>query len=181
MIKRFFKNPWTYILGIPALLFAILTFRGVNPDQIVIWFGLFAFLAAALVSGKYILRAPEVVTSGNVERMSVNIVGWSLILTSYMATAIYRWRFIEAGRPEEWSQTYWNASFVFVSFLGFLLVAWSTRRVSEPPGPPTRRMGLGGVFVGLLSGIGLTSSGILGKALAPIWQWLMHVLGMLPK
>lgn len=161
-MRRFLRNPWTWILLPPPLLFAILMLAHVPADWVVLTFGLFVFLAAAVVAGKYVIRAPALIYAGNVENQSINIVGWSLVLLSLMATQTYRWVVINLDRPDWLTQQYWSSGTVYVMFFGFVLVAWSTRRASTAP--PHGRVGLGGWFVGLISGIGLMASGALPMA-----------------
>lgn len=161
-MKRFFRNPWTWILLPPPILFAILALTNVLADWIVLTFGLFVFLAAAVVAGKYVIRAPALIYEGNVQSQSVNIIGWAIVLLSLMATQTYRWVVINLDRPDWLATQYWSAGMVYTMFFGFVLVAWSTRRIASSP--PSGRVGLGGWFVGLLSGIGLMASGALPLA-----------------
>jgi hypothetical protein len=158
-VIRFFKNPWTYILLGPASLFGLLAMVGVEPDTVVLTFGFLLFLVVAVSASKYAFRAPALIFEGNVNNDSVNIVGFALVLVSLMATQTYRWIFISLGRPEWLTQTYWVSGFVYTMFVGFALVAWSTRRTT--PKPVSGRIGLSGFFVGFLSAIGLMLSGIL--------------------
>lgn len=162
MMKRFFRNPWTWILLPPPLLFVVLMLAHVPADWVVLTFGLLVFLAAAVVAGKYVIRAPSLIHAGNIENQAINIVGWALVLLSLMATQTYRWVSINLNRPDWLTLQYWSASMVYAMFFGFILVAWSTRRASTAP--PHGRLGLGGWFVGLISGIGLMASGALPMA-----------------
>lgn len=161
-MKRFFRNPWTWILLPPPILFAVLMLFAVPADWVVLTFGLLVFLAIAVVAGKYVIRAPALIYEGNIENQAVNIVGFALVLLSLMGMQTYRWVVINLNRPDWISQQYWSAGMVYVMFVGFILVAWSTRRAATAP--PNGRVGLGGWFVGLISGIGLMASGVLPMA-----------------
>lgn len=183
-MKRLIRNAWVWILGVPTILFGVLVAARVPPDWITVTFGLFVFLAAAVVSGKYVLRAPALVWDGDTSKESQNIVGWSLVLLSVLETTIYRWVFIGYGRPEWLTLTYWNPAFIITMFVGFVMVAYSTRRVGPPMPPSGKRFSLSSVFVGLLSGIGLMASGALpfvGKVLGLLWQHIVHLVPFIPK
>lgn len=177
-MKRTWRNPWTWILLPPILLFVILAALGVPADWIVLTFGLLVFLAAALVAGKYVIRAPVLIYAGDIENQSVNIVGWSLVLLSLMASQVLRWVSINLDRPEWLTQQYWSSALVYALFLGFVLVAWSTRKASTAP--PSGRLGLGGWFVGLLTGIGLMASGALPMAAKLVGLAVGKMLLLLP-
>ena len=183
-MKRLLKNAWTWILGVPVVLFVALVIARVPPDWVTVTFGLFVFLAASVVSSKYLLRAPALIYAGDTSRESMNIVGWGLVLLSILETTVYRWVFISMNRAEWLTLTYWNPAFIITMFVGFVLVAYSTRR-SDPVAPPTgKRISLSSLFVGLLSGIGLTMSGALpfvGKLFGVLWNGLAHTMTFLPK
>lgn len=170
-MRRFFRNPWTWILLPPIVLFILMAGLAVAADLIALTFGLLVFLAAALVAGKYVIRAPALIYSGSVANQSINIVGWSLVLLSLMASQVLRWVAINLSRPDWLTQQYWSPAIVYTLFIGFVLVAWSTRKASTAP--PGGRIGLGGWFVGFLSGVGLMLSGIFPviiKGLTIAWH-----------
>lgn len=158
-MSRLIRNPWTYLLLGPAALFALLILVGVTPDALVLTFGFLVFLVVSVAATKYAFRAPSLIWEGNTQNDSVNIIGWAAVLVSLMSTQVYRWVFISMGRPDWLIETYWSPLFVYTMFLGFTLVAWSTRRAT--PKPPSGRFGWGSFFVGVISALGLMLSGIL--------------------
>src|SRR5690349_12926895 len=105
-MTRLYRNPWTYLLAGPAIVFLLLVLVGVTPDAIVLTFGFLVFLVVSVAASKYAFRAPALIWSGNVENESVNIVGWGIVLISLMLTQTYRWVFISLDRPDWLLQTY---------------------------------------------------------------------------
>lgn len=174
-MRDLFGNRWLWILAPAVLLFALLTtvFR-VSPGDMLSWLSFITFVVVAL-AGKYLLRAPAHIVAGNVQEHAVNNVGWALVLTAVQGTQVYRWVFIQLGRPDQIAlTTYWNTALVYLACFGFLLVAWSTRRTTPlvAPGPP---VGWAGIFIGVMIGIGSMISGVLPK----LWSMLTIFVGKL--
>lgn len=159
-VKRILKNRWLWLLLPMPISIGLLMLFHVPADLALVVLGFLIFVVASIVSSRYVLRAPILVWEGNVEKSAVNVLGWSLVLVSILATQTYRWLFIQADRPDAWTQTYWSSSFLVVMFAGFCFVAYSTVR-DVPREPRGKRLGLGGFLVGFLSALGLTLSGIL--------------------
>lgn len=175
MANRLLKNPWTWILLIPLLLFAFMVFLRVDPDLVVLTFGFLLFLIVSVAASKYALRAPVLIYNGDMRNEAINIVGWAFVMLGIEATQTYRWIFITLGRPEWLVHQYWSSSFVYTMFCGFAMVAWSTRRTV--PRPPNGKIGFGGFIVGFATALGLMLSGILpaaAKALFAVFQSLLR-------
>lgn len=175
MIGCLIKNPWTWVLGLPLVLFVTLVLLHVDPDTTVLTFGFLLFLIVSVAASKYAIRTPVLVYTGDTRNEAVNIVGWAFVMLSIEATQTYRWIFITLGRPDWLTNQYWSSLFVYTMFWGFCMVAWSTRKTV--PRPPNGRIGLGGFIVGFATAIGLMLSGILPailKLIVTACQGLLH-------
>lgn len=174
-MKRLIKNPWTWILSLPVLLFVLLVILRIDTDLVVLTFGFLLFLIVSVAASRYALRAPALIADGNSSNEAFNIVGWAFVMFAIEATQVYRWIFITMGRPDWLIGQYWSSGFVYTMFCGFCMVSWSTRRVM--PQPPNGRVGFGGFIVGFATALGLMLSGILPnviKAILVAFQGLLH-------
>lgn len=177
-MTRLIKNPWTWILTVPIVLFSLLVLARVEPDNVLLTFGFLLFLTVSLAASKYALRAPALIYHGNISNEAVNIAGWAFVMLAVEATQIYRWVSIAILHRADWlTATYWNALIVYTMFVGFCMVAWSTRRAV--PRPPSGRIGWGGFIVGFATAISLMLSGILPsiiKGAAMLFGSMTHAL-----
>lgn len=127
------KNPYLYILGIPALLFFVLVIYGVSPDPIslitrIALFGLYGYVGA-----RYLSRAPSLIWQRDTSPEAFNVVGWSLCIVGLMLSTAYGWLFIVYERPDWLSSLYFNPAFVTLTTIGMAMVAWSIPRVGIFP------------------------------------------------
>lgn len=176
---NFLRNRWLWILVPPWALFLVLMGFDVKSTSLLWAFSIITFMIVAYPFAKYFWRGTQLVWMGYTERQDFNIVGWAHVLLGLMGTQAYRRVWLSAGGDQghaTWlTQQYWNAACLYVMMIGFLLVAWSSRRVPPDVLPSGPGFGFLSLFVGFISGVGLMLSGVL-PALAKALLWLVSGL-----
>lgn len=170
-------NPWVWITLAAAVIFAIPPLAGVPADSTVQVHRLFLFIVVSVAFSRYISRAPAMWWDGDKSPEAKQIIGFAVVLFGLLYQSLYAWLYVQLGRPDWLTVTYWSDGSTYLTLVGFLLIAWST----NPPRPMRLRGSrVGSYLVGLLTGLGLMLSGILPQAIRLLGMALGKVMLLLP-
>lgn len=173
------RNPYLYILGIPAVVFAGLAVGGVSPDPISLVVRIFLFGLYGYVGARYLSRAPELIWNRDTSPEAFNIVGWTVALIGLMLQTAYGWLFIVYGRPDWLASQYWNPSFITLVTVGLAMVAWSIPRVGIFPNGQRGLSTFAAFVVGFLSAGSMFLVGKLpeiGVVIKALWGGVMRAV-----
>lgn len=169
-------NPWVWITLAAALIFAIPPLAGVPADGTVQVHRFFLFIVVSVAFSRYISRAPAMWWDGDKSPEAKQIIGFAVVLFGILYQSLYAWLYVQLGRPEWLTVMYWSDGSTYLTLVGFLLIAWSTRA----PAPRVRGNRFASYLVGLLTGLGLMLSGVLPQTIRLLGLALGKVVAFLP-
>lgn len=169
-------NPWVWITLAVAVIFAIPPLAGVPADGAVQFHRLFLFIVVSVSFSRYISRAPAMWWNGDKSPEAKQIIGFAVALFGILYQSLYAWFYVQLGRPEWLTVMYWGDGSTYLTLVGFLLIAWSTRN----PAPRVRGNRFASYLVGLLTGLGLMLSGILPQTIRLLGMALGKMMLLLP-